>query len=408
MIRLRVSIRRAALFLLLGACVTVAVAYALAATSDLTQGVIASASGWTGQENWTVNRWDRIGGVRLVSVREMGRNWGAYQATGAPDTPTGGDQVTAWASASADGSKEWLLLEYEQAVVPQAVHVYEMCQTGALEAITVFDEAGTERAFWKGVDPLGTGKNMGLAKIAAPAGFDVSTRKVKLYIDSPKVSSWNEIDAVGLVSAADGSVQWAVAAFASSEYGASTSLLTAATSGGPGTLAPPWTGLHEPLTPLDGRPRRRREERMVEARGFPFLALRAERVIDATPAVTPTVVQGYGRPGQPAAPPSSGSLAGFTFTRLSIPTAATGAPSDPLLPARPVWGGFLANTAIYAVALAAGYWLLAAPRRFFREASRMRRGCCVACGYDVRYDFVGGCPECGWNRGERAAAEGAG
>ena len=29
---------------------------------------------------------------------------------------------------------------------------------------------------------------------------------------------------------------------------------------------------------------------------------------------------------------------------------------------------------------------------------RMRRGACIGCGYDLGYDFVRGCPECGWRR----------
>jgi hypothetical protein len=41
---------------------------------------------------------------------------------------------------------------------------------------------------------------------------------------------------------------------------------------------------------------------------------------------------------------------------------------------------------------------LTVPRRFLVEVSRLRRGCCVVCGYDVGYDFFAGCPECGWKR----------
>jgi hypothetical protein len=40
--------------------------------------------------------------------------------------------------------------------------------------------------------------------------------------------------------------------------------------------------------------------------------------------------------------------------------------------------------------------------RFSRTAA-MERGLCPACRYDLRGQFEGGCPECGWGRGERDA-----
>jgi quinoprotein glucose dehydrogenase len=42
---------------------------------------------------------------------------------------------------------------------------------------------------------------------------------------------------------------------------------------------------------------------------------------------------------------------------------------------------------------------LTIPRRFVRDLARLRRGACIACGYDLNYDFPKGCPECGWRRG---------
>jgi hypothetical protein len=69
-----------------------------------------------------------------------------------------------------------------------------------------------------------------------------------------------------------------------------------------------------------------------------------------------------------------------------------------VLPIRPIWGGFLVNTFFYAVMLFLLSWALTVPQRFVREVSRLRRGGCVACGYDLGFDFVPGCPECGWRR----------
>ena len=60
------------------------------------------------------------------------------------------------------------------------------------------------------------------------------------------------------------------------------------------------------------------------------------------------------------------------------------------------------RTVLYAAALWLVWAVLTRPRRFFVEVSRVRRGCCIACGYDLGYDLRAGCPECGWRR-ERAA-----
>lgn len=36
----------------------------------------------------------------------------------------------------------------------------------------------------------------------------------------------------------------------------------------------------------------------------------------------------------------------------------------------------------------------------WRRRSRVHRGRCIQCAYDLRGDFPSGCPECGWNRPE--------
>jgi hypothetical protein len=100
----------AALFLVLGAILTLAVAWSLAALIDPTETTPVQFVQVTGDESWTLNRWDRAGGVLIDSVREVGFPWSPSQATGAPDTPYPGDQRTAWASATTDAQPEWLLL----------------------------------------------------------------------------------------------------------------------------------------------------------------------------------------------------------------------------------------------------------------------------------------------------------
>ena len=143
------------------------------------------------------------------------RNWGPEQATGAPDTQGPGDIVTAWASLTQDAQPEWLLLEYERAVRPHSVKVYETYNPGAVVKVSVIDESGEEILAWEGTDPTRPEQQTGVSEI--PIGVNSAVRNVKLYLESPAVPGWNEIDAVGLVDDS-GEIHWAVAATASSTF----------------------------------------------------------------------------------------------------------------------------------------------------------------------------------------------
>lgn len=144
------------------------------------------------------------------------RPWGPEQATGAPDTwPNSGDLTTAWASATPDGQREWLELTYDAPIRPAAVLIYETFNPGAVDRVTGYDANGKEVELWSGVDPTPVGKDKGISVIPLHPDFDVS--RIRVYLDSPKVAGWNEIDAVGLLDAA-GTTHWATGATASSTY----------------------------------------------------------------------------------------------------------------------------------------------------------------------------------------------
>jgi hypothetical protein len=151
----------------------------------------------------------------LAAAPLESRPWGPEQATGEPDTPKSGDLPTAWASLTPDGQEEWLLLEYATPVVPSAVLVHETYNPGALSRVTVFRLDGEEIEVWKGKDPTTPDKDKGVSEI--PIKIDFKTNRVKLYLDSPAVPGWNEIDAVGLRDKA-GKIRWATDAEASSSY----------------------------------------------------------------------------------------------------------------------------------------------------------------------------------------------
>ena len=151
-----------------------------------------------------------------AAVPTRSRPWGPEQATGAPDTwPNSGDVNTAWASKTPDGQPEWLELTYQSPVRPAAVLVYETYNPGAVNRVTGYDPDGKEVELWAGSDPTPAGKDKGISIIPIHPEFDLS--KIRVYLDSPKVPGWNEIDAVGLLDAG-GKTHWATSAIASSTY----------------------------------------------------------------------------------------------------------------------------------------------------------------------------------------------
>jgi len=144
------------------------------------------------------------------------RGWGPEQATGAPNTwPNAGDLGTAWASQTPDGQREWLELTYDAPIRPAAVLIYETYNPGAVDRITGYDAAGKEIELWSGADPTPAGSEKGISVIPLHPAFDL--KRIRVYLDSPRVAGWNEIDAVGLLDAA-GTTHWAASATASSSY----------------------------------------------------------------------------------------------------------------------------------------------------------------------------------------------
>jgi len=143
------------------------------------------------------------------------RGWGPEQATGQPDTEGPGDIPTAWASLTQDDRGEWLLLEYGEPVKPSALKIHETFNPGAVTKVTLFNQAGEEVEAWKGEDPTPPGSGKGVSEI--PLKVDFETSQVTVFLDSPAVDGWNEIDAVGLVDS-QGDIQWATKASASSTF----------------------------------------------------------------------------------------------------------------------------------------------------------------------------------------------
>jgi hypothetical protein len=141
------------------------------------------------------------------------RAWGEEQATGAPDTFQAGDISTAWAPRLQDGGEEWLHLDYSNPVQLAEVRVRETHNPGAISKIAAVLPNGQEIIVWEGVEEAATPP----VDRAFPVSGVINASSVRVYLDTRRVSGWNEIDAVELVGR-DGSRQWAAHARASSSY----------------------------------------------------------------------------------------------------------------------------------------------------------------------------------------------
>ena len=119
----------------------------------------------------------------------------ASQLTGAPNAKKCQDNSRAWASKTADKGREWLSLTYKQNVRAIGVLIHENWKPGAVVAVQAKTGAGWVTV-WRGKDP---------AKGVCPAVFavrfqePVDTNRVRIILDTKKVTGWNEIDAVQLV-----------------------------------------------------------------------------------------------------------------------------------------------------------------------------------------------------------------
>lgn len=381
---LRRRAKTIALLLVLGLVTTFVVATLLAIGVEARSGPQTVAERYQSDEAWTVTRWDRAGVMQIESVRTRGLEWSPGQVVGPPDTPTPGDKTTAWASASPDSGTEWLVLHYEKPVVPHELHVYESNAPGALFKVTIVQDDGREVEAWSGTDPVQQTTPVASVPVSKiPLSFATPAKTIKIYLASNKFPGWNEIDAVELIGA-DGSKQWVRGVEASSTYARS----GRPASSGPstGALVPSWSTLDR-ASPTFADGTSKYEQRLLDARGWPMVALSSETDSQANGTSSIPFVTGVG--------PMTFLSGSFAITTPS----ASGV--RPPFPMRPIWSGVLVDTIVFAVA----WWLiwitLTIPRRFVRDVARLRRGACIQCGYDLGFDFAPGCPECGWRRNER-------
>jgi len=159
------------------------------------------------------------GGMGGVGVDPFGRPMRGYapeQATGEPNTLEAGDRPTAWASRMPNGGPEWLKLGFGKEADVAEVRIRETNAPGAITKVSAFGKDGKEQVLWQGREP--DHEFPGDFVVAVDKEKPITSKSVKVYLDTALVGGWNEIDAVRLV-ARDGTGQWAETATASSSYG---------------------------------------------------------------------------------------------------------------------------------------------------------------------------------------------
>lgn len=129
-------------------------------------------------------------------------NYGAMQATEAPNVAKYGDNGRAWAAKAADQGEEWIKLTFARPVRATGVRVVQSFNPGAVVRIEVIDAAGVATTVWRGPDATNYTRNeVGVLAVDFPATASPVAR-VKIVLNEKAVAGWNEIDAVQLIGSA--------------------------------------------------------------------------------------------------------------------------------------------------------------------------------------------------------------
>lgn len=138
-------------------------------------------------------------------------------AAGAPDTNECDDSEAAWASVESD-TVEWLAMDFETAVIPEEINIYQNNIQGAISKVEVSAD-GTDwiEVYSGSVDDW----SWGTCDLPdTTVFFDIFTvnnlngefpnfaiSKVKITVDQTAIDEWAEIDAVRLIGTPSASVR---------------------------------------------------------------------------------------------------------------------------------------------------------------------------------------------------------
>ena len=122
-------------------------------------------------------------------------DYSPFQATGAPNVETEGDNGNAWTAKNPDAGLEWLDLTYSKPVFVTAVRIRESAGAGAIAKVDLYDDQGQAHTLWTGTDPT-TGLNYFVLNLPKTA---YKSNHLRITLATNVISGYNEIDAAQLV-----------------------------------------------------------------------------------------------------------------------------------------------------------------------------------------------------------------
>ncbi len=122
-------------------------------------------------------------------------DYSPFQATGAPNVETEGDNGNAWTAKNPDAGLEWLDLTYSKPVFVTAVRIRESAGAGAIAKIDLYDDQGQPHTLWTGTDPT-TGLNYFVLNLPKTT---YKSNHLRITLATNVISGYNEIDAAQLV-----------------------------------------------------------------------------------------------------------------------------------------------------------------------------------------------------------------
>ena len=125
-------------------------------------------------------------------------DWGVDRALGEPNVyPNSGDNSEAWASATADDQREYLVLQYNNPAPINFIDIYETFTPGAIDTVYVKNPGtGQFETVYTATAAPATEQARILHITFATTSFNVS--QIRIAINSPDVQDFNEIDALGI------------------------------------------------------------------------------------------------------------------------------------------------------------------------------------------------------------------
>lgn len=157
--------------------------------TDIDENYLADASG----------QWAITAKASSTYASKTGENasWSPEQMTGEPNVKVYGDNGFAWASKEQDKGMEWVKLTFEKEVNVTEIRIKETFNPGAITKIELIDTDKNSHVVYKNTAEKRDASMQYL--VASFEKTDYKTKTVKITIDSPTVTGWNEIDAVQLV-----------------------------------------------------------------------------------------------------------------------------------------------------------------------------------------------------------------